>query len=117
MTIRPATRRLCAWTVPPLGFGALALVIKSSGGLPMWVVLLGAALGGGVSTVARVLPALLPQKSEHRRDVWRDWLHHRERMARLRITATASRDLRPLHAPAAVDTDKDDERGGLLPAA
>ncbi|KIE24624.1 hypothetical protein LK08_23730 [Streptomyces sp. MUSC 125] len=117
MTIRPATRRLFAWTVPPLGLGALALAAKSSGGLPVWVVVLGGAIGGGVSTVARALPALLPQKSEHRRDVWRDWLHHRERMARLRITATASGDRRPLRASAAVDNDTDDDRGGLLPAA
>ncbi|MFB7324778.1 hypothetical protein ACFC0E_18600, partial [Streptomyces sp. NPDC056190] len=37
--------------------------------------------------VASVVPALLPQESKHRRDVWRDWLRHRERMARLRHKA------------------------------
>ncbi|MGV9249411.1 hypothetical protein [Streptomyces sp. NPDC003710] len=41
--------------------------------------------------VVSALPALLPQESEHRRDAWRDWLRHRERMARLRITAAEVR--------------------------
>ncbi|MGJ3558663.1 hypothetical protein ACR6C2_05410 [Streptomyces sp. INA 01156] len=91
MTVRPATRRLFTWTAPPLGFGVLALAAKFSVGFPAWVVLLGAAIGGGVSTAASALPALLPQESKHRRDVWRDWLNHRERMARMRITPAADR--------------------------
>jgi hypothetical protein len=80
---RPATRRLVNRIVPPLGGGALALAAMSSAGAPGWSVVLAAVTGA----VIGVLPALLPQESAHRRDAWRDWLRHRERMARLRITA------------------------------
>ncbi|MGW6927519.1 hypothetical protein ACWGA9_40725 [Streptomyces sp. NPDC054950] len=92
MTTSPAARRLLTWTAPPLSFGALALVARASVGVPAWVVVLSTAIGGAVSAlltaVTSVLPALLPQESEHRRDAWRDWLKHRERMARLHIAAT-----------------------------
>ncbi|MFF0465726.1 hypothetical protein [Streptomyces mexicanus] len=83
MTTRPTTRRLVTWIAPPLGGGALALTATSYAGAPGWTVMLGAVTGAVIS----VLPALLPQESEHRRDVWRDWLRHRERMTRLRLTA------------------------------
>ncbi|MFV5997653.1 hypothetical protein ACNPQM_35995 [Streptomyces sp. NPDC056231] len=83
MTARPAARRLFNWTAPPVGLGVLALAAKAYAGVPGWVVALTTVAG----VVIGVLPALLPQESEHRRDVWRDWLRHRERMVRLRITA------------------------------
>lgn len=84
MSVRPAARRLIIWAAPPVGLGAIALAGKTYAGTPGWVAALIAAAG----VVSGVLPALLPQESEHRRDVWRDWLHHRERMARLRIATT-----------------------------
>ncbi|MFB7739825.1 hypothetical protein ACFC08_36930 [Streptomyces sp. NPDC056112] len=87
MTTRPAARRLVTRIAPPLGGGALALAATSYIGVPGWAVVLAAVAGA----MASVLPALLPQESEHRRDVWRDWLRHRERMARLRISAANSR--------------------------
>ncbi|MFJ2566573.1 hypothetical protein ACIO02_27190 [Streptomyces sp. NPDC087568] len=83
MTTRPATRRLVSRIAPPLGGGALALAATSYASVPGWPIVLAAVAGA----MAGVLPALLPQESEHRRDVWRDWLRHRERMARLRISA------------------------------
>ncbi|MCF3132433.1 hypothetical protein [Streptomyces olivochromogenes] len=79
MTTRPSARRLLARTAPPVGAGGLALVTASYVGAPAWVLAVSAAAGAFIG--------VLPQESEHRRDVWRDWLRHRERMARLRITA------------------------------
>ncbi|MGW2749117.1 hypothetical protein [Streptomyces sp. NPDC001450] len=87
MTTRPAARRLLARTAPPLGLGALTLAAKPYIGLPGWAVLLSAMVG----IVISALPALLPQESAHRRDVWRDLLRHRERMASLRINAAEAR--------------------------
>ncbi|MFI5689928.1 hypothetical protein [Streptomyces sp. NPDC051636] len=87
MTTRPATRRLLVRAAPPVGLGALALAAKYYVGMAGWTVAVSALAGAFIS----VLPALLPQESEHRRDVWRDWLRHRERMARLRITAAEVR--------------------------
>ncbi|MFF7130477.1 hypothetical protein [Streptomyces sp. NPDC008240] len=88
MTTRPAARRLLAWIAPPVGLGALTLAAKPYIGLPGWAVLLSAMV---VGTVISTLPTLLPQESAHRRDVWRDLLRHRERMARLRISAAEAR--------------------------
>lgn len=82
MPALPAARRLFIWAAPPIGLGALALAAKTFTGTPGWA----AALIALAGVVSRVLPALLPQESEHRRDVWRDWLRHRERMARMRMT-------------------------------
>ncbi|MFB7112762.1 hypothetical protein [Streptomyces sp. NPDC056291] len=78
MTTRRPKRRLAPWIAMPVGGGALALAAKFSSA-PGWALALLA--------VASVVPALLPQESKHRRDVWRDWLRHRERMARLRHKA------------------------------
>ncbi|MGW7256760.1 hypothetical protein [Streptomyces sp. NPDC054834] len=91
MTSRPARRRLLTRTVPPVGLGALALAAKYYVGIPGWAVVLSTLAGALIG----VLPELLPQESEHRRDVWRDWLRHRERMARLRITAAEARPAPP----------------------
>ncbi|MEU5599940.1 hypothetical protein [Streptomyces sp. NPDC020298] len=88
MTTNPAARRFLVWTAPPAGFGILAMAAKDCVGIPGWAVALSTAAG----VVVSALPALLPQESEHRRDAWRDWLRHRERMARLRITTA---DLQP----------------------
>ncbi len=54
----------------------------------------GVLLSAMVGTVFSALPTLLPQELAHRRDVWRDMLRHRERMAHLRIKAAeAHRDV------------------------
>ncbi|MBB5929335.1 hypothetical protein FHS34_004819 [Streptomyces echinatus] len=68
--------------------GGLALAATSYAGAP-WIVAVCAAAGAFIG--------LLPHESEHRRDVWRDWLRHRERVARLRITAAQARP-RPTRA-------------------
>ncbi|MFJ3310855.1 hypothetical protein ACIPSA_49570 [Streptomyces sp. NPDC086549] len=83
MTTRPSARRLLARTARSVGAGSLTLALTYYIGAPAWAVAVCAAVG----TFLGVLPQLLPQESEHRRDVWRDWLRHRERMARLQITA------------------------------
>ncbi|MFF8429096.1 MULTISPECIES: hypothetical protein [unclassified Streptomyces] len=55
---------------------------------------MGVLLSAMVGTVFSALPTLLPQELAHRRDVWRDMLRHRERMAHLRIKAAeAHRDV------------------------
>lgn len=87
MTIRPSVRRRLARTAPPVGAGGLALATASYAGASVWA----AAACTAVSTLIAILPQLLPQESEHRRDVWRDWLRHRERMTRLRLTASQTR--------------------------
>ncbi|WP_331739499.1 hypothetical protein OG613_43825 (plasmid) [Streptomyces sp. NBC_00015] len=87
MTTRPAARRILTRIAPPVGLGTLALAVKHYVGISGWAVALTTVAGVFIS----VLPTLLPQESEHRRDAWRDWLRHRERMARLRITAAGAR--------------------------
>jgi hypothetical protein len=103
-TRRPAKRHLVPRIVPPLGGGGvLVLTAASYAGAPGLPLTLAAVTGAVIS----VLPALLPQESAHRRDAWRDWLRHRERMARLRIAAVgpaaASRACAPVtsNSPAA----------------
>ncbi|MFF0170207.1 hypothetical protein [Streptomyces prasinus] len=100
MTTRPAARRLAPWIAPSLGGGALAALAATSHA-PGWAVALAAVAGA----LASVLPALLPQESAHRRDVWRDWLRHRERMARLRIAAA------PRPGTAALRNDHHEQSG------
>ncbi|WP_329167549.1 hypothetical protein OHB49_45395 (plasmid) [Streptomyces sp. NBC_01717] len=87
MTARQAARRLITRTAPPVGLAGLALAAKTYADVSGWVALLITVVG----VVIGALPALLPQESEHRRDAWRDWLRHRERMARLRIGVHAAR--------------------------
>ncbi|MEV5879966.1 hypothetical protein AB0L75_38305 [Streptomyces sp. NPDC052101] len=91
MTTRTSVRRFLARTVLPVlpvGAGGLTLALMYCTGAPLGGV---ATVGATVSTVVGALPQLLPQESEHRRDVWRDLLLHRERMARLRINAAQAR--------------------------
>ncbi|MEU1299398.1 hypothetical protein [Streptomyces shenzhenensis] len=79
-------RRILTWTATPAGVGAALLVGKTYPG--GWgVAALVAVAGAVISTIA----ALLPQESEHRRDVWRAWFHHREQMAYLRLAAAEAR--------------------------
>ena len=87
MTTRSSARRLLARTVPPVGAGGLALGTASYVGASAWVVAVCAVAAAFIA----VLPQLLPQESEHRRDVWRDLLRHRERMARLRLATAQAR--------------------------
>jgi hypothetical protein len=70
-------------------------------GFPGWIVALSIAAGA-----VGVLPQLLPQESAHRRDVWRDWLRHRERMARLHLGTVEAR-----HDAARLRTDHRERSG------
>ncbi|WP_445527496.1 hypothetical protein [Streptomyces cyslabdanicus] len=83
MTTRQA-HRLLIWAAPLVGLGAAVLAARTYPGMG-WGVALTAVAGAVIGALA----ALLPQESEHRRDLWRDWLRHRERMARLRIATEA----------------------------
>ncbi|MFD4977239.1 hypothetical protein [Streptomyces sp. NPDC058424] len=56
--------------------GGAALGFSAFVHAPWWVYL-------GVALVALV-PAVLPQESEHRRDFYRDYFRHREQMVRIR---------------------------------
>lgn len=56
--------------------GGAVLGASVLAGAPWWVLLVTLALG--------TLPSVLPQESEHRRDVFRDLLRHRERMVRIK---------------------------------
>lgn len=68
------------WAMPArvagLVGGGAVFGVSAFAGAPWWVLLGALALG--------TLPSVLPQESEHRRDIFRDYLRHRERMARLR---------------------------------
>ncbi|MYV38812.1 hypothetical protein GT030_07990 [Streptomyces sp. SID1328] len=85
MPLRPITRRLVL-ALPPTVGGAGGLLAVWQAGAPMWLSFL-LLVTGVVSTAVGVLPALFPQESAHRRDVWRAF-GHRERMRELRIGAT-----------------------------
>ncbi|MGW5063554.1 hypothetical protein ACWEQ2_40840 [Streptomyces sp. NPDC004096] len=63
--------------------GGAAVAVSAYVGAPWWVFLCSA-----LCAVIASVPALLPQESEHRRDVMRDYLRHRERMYRLRHEPT-----------------------------
>ncbi|GAA3800861.1 hypothetical protein GCM10022403_038910 [Streptomyces coacervatus] len=82
-------RRLAA-SVPVRAIGMLgggaAVSVSAYLGAPWWVFLC-SVLCTGIASV----PAVLPQESEHRRDVLREFLRHRERMYRLRHERPTSR--------------------------
>ncbi|MFD4977469.1 helix-turn-helix transcriptional regulator [Streptomyces sp. NPDC058424] len=59
---------------PTPGWGTVAVPVTALG------------LAAVLFAVASVVSALLPQESGDRRNLWRDWMRHRERMARLRHT-------------------------------
>lgn len=73
-----------------LGGGGAAVGVPAYLGAPGWVFLcsvLCMAIAG--------VPAVLPQESEHRLDVVRELLRHRERMYRLRHERPTSRTTEP----------------------
>ncbi|MER5915872.1 hypothetical protein ABT124_37025 [Streptomyces sp. NPDC001982] len=78
----PITRRRAAG-VPVRAAGVVgggaAFGVSAYLGAPWW-----AFLGSVLCAAMASLPAVLPQESEHRRDVIREFLRHRERMYRLR---------------------------------
>ncbi|MGW7256748.1 hypothetical protein [Streptomyces sp. NPDC054834] len=72
--------------------GGAALGLSAFVHAPWWVYL------GGV--LLALVPAALPQESEHRRDFYRDYFRHREQMVRIRqeplrrpVGLTAHREL------------------------
>ncbi|MCX5055065.1 hypothetical protein [Streptomyces sp. NBC_00474] len=86
---QPRTRRRAA-RVPVRATGMLgggaAVGVSAYLGAPWWVFLC-SVLCMAIASV----PAVLPQESEHRRDVMREFLRHRERMYRLRHERPTSR--------------------------
>lgn len=76
-------RRRRAARVPVVATGVIgggsAVGVSAYVGAPWWVFLC-SVLCVAIASV----PAFLPQESEHRRDVMRDYLRHRERMYQLR---------------------------------
>lgn len=91
MTTRQA-HRLLIWTAPPVGLGAAVLAARTYPGMG-WGVALTAVAGAVIGALA----ALLPQESEHRRDVWRDWLRQGADGASADRYRSAPRRPRPAH--------------------
>ncbi|UXY24888.1 hypothetical protein N8I84_41305 (plasmid) [Streptomyces cynarae] len=52
---------------------------------PWWVVAIALALGIAVSALLMLAQSLMPDESEHKRDVLLAWMRHRERQARGRV--------------------------------
>ncbi|MFF4145972.1 hypothetical protein ACFY0A_32495 [Streptomyces sp. NPDC001698] len=74
-------RRAPRYALPATGVigGGAAVGISVYVSAPWW-----AFLCSALCAVIAGVAALLPQESEHRRDMVRDYLRHRERMYRLR---------------------------------
>ncbi|MFE6555066.1 hypothetical protein ACWEQ2_38325 [Streptomyces sp. NPDC004096] len=81
-------RRLPARVTGLVGGGA-ALGLSAIVHAPWWVYLGGALVA--------LLPATLPQESEHRRDFYRDYFRHREQMVRIRQEPLRGRVGLPTH--------------------
>ncbi|MDU9001706.1 hypothetical protein [Streptomyces mirabilis] len=75
---RRRTARVPVRAAGAVGGGA-ALGFSAYLGAPWW-----AFLCSVLCAAIAIVPAVLPQESEHRRDVIREFLRHRERMYRLR---------------------------------
>lgn len=70
MSITELRGRAAARAAAPLGSG-IAIGGSAFGGSPWYVTVF--------ITVCGVIVSVVPQESQHRRDVWRDWLSYRER--------------------------------------
>ncbi|MFE1764042.1 hypothetical protein ACFW81_07475 [Streptomyces angustmyceticus] len=93
--------RLLARVTGLVGGGALGL--SALGHAPWW-----AYLGAVLVALA---PAALPQESEHRRDFYRDYFRHRERMVRIRQQPPAA----PSGPPARWQLEKSEPSGERMP--
>ncbi|WP_405675438.1 hypothetical protein OG848_47375 (plasmid) [Streptomyces canus] len=73
-----------------VGTGA-AVTALTMAGAPWWVVAIAVVVGIAVSGLLALAQTLVPEESEHRRDVLLAWMRHRERRACNRVPAQRRR--------------------------
>lgn len=76
-----------------VGAGA-AVTALTMAGAPWWAVAVAVSIGISVPGLLALAQSLVPQESEHRRDVLLAWLRHRERQARNQVPAQRRRPAR-----------------------
>ncbi|MFE2684465.1 hypothetical protein [Streptomyces mirabilis] len=62
-----------------VGGGGAASTALSVAGAPWWVVVIVGGVSGAAAAVIGLAQILMPQESEHKRDLWLEVLRHRER--------------------------------------
>jgi MFS family permease len=63
-------------------------------GAPWWAVAIAVVVGIAVPGLLALAQTLVPEESEHKRDVLLAWMRHRERQARNRVPAQRRRKAR-----------------------
>lgn len=76
-----------------IGAGA-AVTALTMVGAPWWAVAIAVVVGIAVPGLLALAQTLVPEESEHKRDVLLAWMRHRERQARNRVPAQRRRKAR-----------------------
>ncbi|WP_248283048.1 hypothetical protein [Streptomyces sp. RLA2-12] len=76
-----------------IGAGASVTALTMAGA-PWWAVAIAVVVGIAVPGLLALAQTLIPDESEHKRDVLLAWMRHRERRARSRVPAQRRRTAR-----------------------